>query len=244
MTMSALMTSLLLLAAATPMMPSGPALLAKTLAYHDPDGSWMDQCVELSIETGYADGRTLLRVASADYATAAYHDRVEIDGRVLEQEVRGDDCRFLVDGSEENDAALLEELGLSCEGARRRRNYVSYLWGLPMKLEDPGAHVAEEVRRTRFQDRDVLDLSVRYDPEVGTDVWHMYIDPDTARLVGYAFYKTAAEEKGEYIVLEEEIQVGAARIPAKRHWYEIPGGKFLGSDTLLKGTIVAAGQRD
>jgi hypothetical protein len=243
--MTGLMISLLLLAATTqvPALQSGPALLAKTIAYHDPDGSWMEQRVEFSIETGYADGRTLVRLATVDYASAAYRDRVEEGGRVLEQEVRGDSCRLSVDGSEEADAALLDELGLSCESARRRRDYVSYLWGLPMKLKDPGAHVADEVHHARFQDRDVLDLTVDYDPEVGTDVWHMYIDPATARLVGYAFYKTPAEENGEYIVLEEERAVGTARIPAKRHWYEIPGGAFLGTDTLLEGRVLGAGAR-
>lgn len=237
--MIALLATLLLLGTAPDgALPSGPTLLAKTLGYHDPDGSWMGQRVELRIETGYADGTTRVRLATVDYGTANYHDRVEDNGRVLEQEVHGDSCRFSVNGSEEVDATLLDELGLSCDAARRRRNYISYLWGLPMKLRDPGAHIAEEVRRASFQDQDVFDLKLNYDPEVGTDVWHMYIEPDTGRLVGYAFYKTAEEESGEYIVLEDELEVGRARIPARRHWHEIPGDAFLGTDTLLEGRVL------
>jgi hypothetical protein len=83
----------------------------------------------------------------------------------------------------------------------------------------------------------VLDLKITYDPEIGTDVWHMYVDPASGRLMGYAFFKTPAEEKGEAIVLEGEVLVGAARIPAKRHWYTIPEGEFLGTDTLLDAQL-------
>jgi hypothetical protein len=216
----------------------GQSLFARTLDYHDPDGTWMNQTVELRIETGYADGSSRVRLATLDYATADYTDRSEKDGRVLQQQVVGEECRFFVDGAEETDAAVLEELGLGCERARMLRNYVSYLWGLPMKLRDRGARIADEPRTTLFQGQEVLDLMVTYDPEVGTDVWHMYIDPSTGRLVGYAFYKSPAEEHGEYIVLEDEITVGTARIPSKRHWYRVPGDEFLGTDTLIEGRIV------
>jgi hypothetical protein len=198
----------------------------------------MTQTVELRIETGYADGSTRMRLATLDYANATFLDRTEKDDRVLEQELRGGECRFFVDGVEETDAALLEELGLSCDRAHMMRDYLSYLWGLPMKLHDPGTRLADEVRATVFQGQDVLDLMVTYDPEVGTDVWHIYVDPETGRLVGYAFYKTTAEEHGEYIVLEDEIIVGKARIPARRSWYRVPGDEFLGTDTLIEGRVV------
>ena len=227
-----------LVATAAAETPNGMSLLERTTSYHDPDSSWMAQTVELRIETGYADGSTRTRLATLDYASAAFMDRTEKDGRVLEQELLAEECRFFVDGVEESDAAVLEELGLGCDRAHMMRNYLSYLWGLPMKLTDPGTRVDDETSATVFQGRDVLDLKVTYDPEVGTDVWHMYIDPATGRLVGYAFYRTAAEEHGEYIVLEDEVVVGTARIPARRHWYRVPGDEFLGTDTLIEGRVI------
>ena len=233
----------LLVTAAAAEPPPGPALLDQSINYHDPDSTWMGQTVELRIETGYADGSARMRLATLDYANSTFLDRTEKDGRVLVQELRGGECRFLVDGVEESDAALLEELGLSCDRTHMMRNYLSYLWGLPMKLHDPGTRVGDDTRATVFQGRSVLDLKVTYDPAVGTDVWHMYIDPASGRLVGYAFYRTAAEEHGEYIVLEDEVMIGSARIPARRSWYRVPGDEFLGTDTLIEGRIVeAAGQ--
>ena len=221
----------------------GPALLARTINYHDPDATWMTLTVELRLETGYADGSTRTRLATLDYSSGSYLDRSEKDGRVLEQELRGDECRFFVDGVEETDAAVLEELGLGCDRAHMMRYYLSYLWGLPMKLHDPGTRVADEVSATVFQGQNVLDLMVTYDPGVGSDVWHMYIDPETGRLVGYAFYKTVAEEHGEYIVLEDEIIIGTARIPARRHWYRVPGDEFLGTDTLVEGRVIKSAEQ-
>lgn len=219
-------------------LPTGAELLEKTLAYHDPDGSWMSQRVELQIETGYADGRTRVRLARIDYGSADYSDRVEQDGHVLEQEIIGDECHLRLDGETDFDPALAEELRFSCDGARMYRDYVSYLWGLPMKFHDPGAIVGEAVTASEFQGQAVLDLKISYDPEVGSDVWHAYIEPESGRMVGYAFYKSPAEERGEYIVLEGEVKIGNARVPAARSWYTIPGNEFLGTDTLLNGRLL------
>jgi len=229
---------LMVAAAGSPDLPSGPELLEKTLAYHDPDGSWMDQRVELQIETGYADGRKRLRVATVDYVGSDYRDRVEQEGHVLEQEIRGGECLLLLDGSSEFDAAMAEELNFNCERTEMYRNYISYLWGLPMKFGDAGARIADTVGTREFQGKQVFDLKISYDPEVGTDVWHAYIDPESGRMIGYAFYKTPAEERGEYIVLEGEVVVGNTRVPAARSWYTIPDDEFLGTDTLLAGKIL------
>ena len=43
---------------------------------------------------------------------------------------------------------------------------------------------------------------------------------------------------GEWIALEEEIQVGTSRIPRKRHWYRSADDGFLGTDTLVEGHVV------
>lgn len=216
----------------------GASILSKTQAYHDPEGTWMHRGVELRIETGYADGRTSVRLARVDNRNAHYEDRFERDGKAIEQFVEGDECRFVVDGVPISDSGNLEELELSCDDAKRRRDYISYLWGLPMKLSDPGTRIDASAVSKEFQGHEVFDLVVRYDPEVGTDVWHMYVEPNSGRLLGYAFYKSPQEERGEYIVLEDEIAFGNYRIPAKRHWYAIPGDEFLGTDTLLSAEVL------
>ena len=60
------------------------------------------------------------------------------------------------------------------------RNYYVYLWGLPMKLLDAGTTLDPEVATTNYQDEPVQIVRVTYDPQVGSDVWYVYLDPELA----------------------------------------------------------------
>ncbi len=216
---------------------NGPVVLQRALAYHDPQGNFMQQRMQLTLQTGYADGRTRVRTSRVDFATTEYSDWLEVDGARVAQMVNQGECQFQINGHSATDEEK-EEHNLTCDRAKTTRDYVSYLWGLPMKLQDPGTIVDPVVKHAQFEGHDVLDLRVTYDPEVGTDIWHFYLDPNTYAMRGYAFYKDAAEAHGEIIVLNDEIAVGRARVPKERSWYEMPGRKFLGTDTLLEAKLI------
>ena len=112
------------------------------------------------------------------------------------------------------------------------RNYYSYLYGLPMKLRDPGTHLDPKVEKKNFHGKDYWVLEVRYDPEVGEDLWYFYFNPDTYAMEAYQFYHDVAKNDGEYILLEGEHRLGGMRIPKIRTWYTNKEEKLLGTDTL------------
>ncbi|MGB1831275.1 MAG: DUF6503 family protein, partial [Flavobacteriaceae bacterium] len=43
-----------------------------------------------------------------------------------------------------------------------------------------------------------------------------------------------AKNDGEYIILEEEIEIGGIRLPKKRSWYYNSDQTYLGTDHLAK----------
>jgi len=112
------------------------------------------------------------------------------------------------------------------------RDYYVYLWGLPMKLRDPGTQLGG-VKSTTFTDQDAYSLRVTYAPEVGKDVWYFYFDRETAALVGYRFYHDEAKNDGEVIVLEGEYEGHGMRLPESRAWTTHQDDRYLGTDTLL-----------
>lgn len=210
----------------------GETVLARMIAFHDPTDDWMKSAFALRLRTEYADGRASERRCEIDYATGRYRDRRTVDGRAVEAALDGDACTLRVEGRESFSAAFAEEAGLTCENARLYRDYLGYLWGLPMKLRDPGAIVDPTVRRATFQGRAVLALDVRYEAEVGTDAWTFYAKPDTAELVGYSFVQESG--KGEYIVLDGTVEMSSgAKIPKRRTWYLTEGDRWLGTDELV-----------
>jgi len=213
-------------------LPPAPELLQRSIAYHDPDGLLMQSAVRLTIEGSNADGTTQQRVCEIDYRDYSFRMvQTMSDGTVLERFTRDGACGGTLDGAEPTPEQVVEHR-LDCDRAKMYRDYISYLWALPMKLQDEGTLLDPMVQHTRFQDHDVLELLVHYDPEVGNETWHFYLDPDDAHLVGYAFEKP--DGNAEYIVLSDELQWSTVRLPARRAWYHTGDDRYLGTDLLTK----------
>lgn len=219
--------------------PSARALLERSIAYHDPEGLWGEAVVqvvvrgelseELAARRGYS---TTVRRAVIDPPSGRFALSYERDGALVEISVRGDEASVTVDGRSDLAPEELERYGAAPPRPLVLRDYMTYLYGLPMKLRDPGTNLDPEPERTTFRGRDVWSLRVTYDEEVGSDTWYFYLDPETAALVGYRFYHDEAAEDGEFIVLEDEIRAGGLRLPKVRHWYINRDGTYLATDTV------------
>ena len=217
-----------------PEIPAAEALIARSIAWHDPGGAWDAATIRLQInesrpggaerrvEVAMTPGRGTMTVGrETEAATTAFS--------VLGDEIvhRG------IPGRGDLDEETLAELGLDPERVRWLRNYYLFVWGLPMKLRDPGAIVDPEPVPDSFDGQEALRVRVTYDPEVGGDTWYFYFEPATARLIGYRFYHDEAANDGEYIHLSGEIADGGLRLPATRRWYTHQDDRFLGEDEAV-----------
>lgn len=215
-------------------LPESPAeeLLNRAIAYHDSDAAWSTFVGTLEFEELRPDGIARRVDVALDVPGAGMTHRGQMDGREVVREVGADVCRATLAGEEATEAEAVD-LGLTCDRLERTRNYYHFLWGLPMKLKDPGTILDPEVERATFAGVDVDQLRVTYDPEVGGDTWYFYFDTTTARLVGYRFYHDESQNDGEYITLDGERAVDGMRIPANRRWYVNADDRFLGEDRLI-----------
>lgn len=231
------MTFLISLLLASPAQMSGEELLQKTIAFHDPKGDFLQGRYRFEIQGEYANGQVVPRVAEVDYRDGTLLDRYERKGHTVEARVEGDRCELRADGSASIPDEVVKELRLTCERAQMYRNYLSYLWGLPMKLRDSGTRVDPVAIQGTFEGREVWELGVSYDPEVGTDRWTFFIDRESFAMIGYAFVQ--ADGDGEVIPLEGMVELSnGVRLPKKRTWYVTKGRKLLGVDTLVSATRV------
>ena len=128
---------------------------------------------------------------------------------------------------------------MNCERGDFMKNYYTYLYGLPMKLRDPGTIISEAVETKNFKGKDYLVLKASYDKEVGTDVWYFYFNPKTYAMEVYQFFRTdedgnAKLDTGEYIILKEETIVNGIKMPKVRAWYYNKDDNYSGTDTLVE----------
>lgn len=209
--------------------PAAENLLARSIAHHDPDGVWGTRPLDLEISESRPDGSERTTRLHVDAPAGVFTLDRRDGGQVLEGRIGPDECFWNLAAG---DFSSEQVEALSCESLERTRDYYLYLWGLPMKLRDPGTRLGP-VTRVRTAAGPVFRLRVTYDPEVGSDVWDFDFDPTTAALVGYRFFHDEAAGDGEWIALDGELAGAGLRLPRTRTWYTHAEDELLGTDRLV-----------
>lgn len=215
-------------------------ILARSIAYHDPNGVWGRARVHLDVHTTYSEAfakRAGSHEAKLAIVLAPGHDEFSYVKRTstdtIEIAVRSGTGTLRVNGS--TDVSEDDKQRLRLGEATMYRDYCEYLYGMPMKLKDPGTILDSSATRKRFNDRDALQVRVTYDPEVGQDIWYFYFDPESFALIGYRFYHDESKNDGEYITFEGEIvdEASGLRLPKARAWYYNADHGHLATDDIV-----------
>ena len=210
--------------------------IERSIAFHDPDGRWANGRFAIQQRATRPGGSDRVDRTLLDNGASRFWLETTRDGAQVVLDVRSDDAgnesvEVTVDG-ETPTPQRAAELRFDEAGALRMRNYYVYLFGLPMKLRDPGTLVDPLVQDVEVDGRSVKRVRVSYDPDVGSDVWYFDFDPETAEMVGYRFYHDEGADDGEWIELEGLVEIGGLRLPESRTWYRFAGEELLGTDTL------------
>ncbi|WP_299098522.1 DUF6503 family protein [uncultured Winogradskyella sp.] len=217
---------------------SAKNVLEKAIDYHDPNGNWQSFNDKFTVE-----------MTTPNSAKRTSHISINLPDEYFEVEATRDTvtttytltkkkCAMYYNGML-LDSIAAKEKKMSCDRALLYKNYYTYLYGLPMKLNDPGTNLSDKVENKTFKGKDYLVLKVTYDEAVGSDVWYFYFDPITYAMEIYQFFKTddngnEKPDSGEYILLSEEAMVNDIKMPKVRAWYYNKGDKYLGTDSLIE----------
>ena len=210
-------------------------VLQKSIKYHDPKGNWGRLTATLNFDQDSPDNTAQKRSRKAIFNQPLNQFKMEQTRgeETISRAVNGTECTNTFNGSTTFSEDIHKKYRLTCERAKMYRDYYSYLYGLPMKLKDPGTIIDSKVKEDIFQKKDCYSIRVTYDPKVGDDIWYFYFDKKTFALIGYRFYHEEAKNDGEYITLEGEETIGGIKMPKNRYWYYNKDDKYLGADLLL-----------
>lgn len=212
---------------------TGADLIDASINFHDPNSNWQTANLVL----GFNDTRPGQEDRSASFSmnnsTGAACVTREMDGRMVSWHIEGERCQFDVDGNFNPSDEEIEKYRLTNERGFTMRNYYLYLWGLPMKLKDPGTIIHSEVYERSFNGKPAKVVKVTYDEKVGSDIWYFYFDPDTYEMIGYQFYHDEEKGDGEYITLSGINVADGMKIPSSRSWFMNNDSTFLGTDKLV-----------
>ena len=208
---------------------SAPELLEKSIQYHDPQGNWESFDGEFKIVMDMPGKPERTSVITLNLPEEYFNLSEQRDGKESFRELNGEDCRF---SDAEGEVVTAKTDDTQCERTVMMKNYYSYLYGLPMKLKDPGTILDPKVKKTTFKGKEYLLLRVTYDEAVGSDIWQFYFNPETYAMEVYQFFKGEDEKTGEYILLSDELEVNGIKMPKDRAWYYNKDDGYLATDRL------------
>lgn len=211
---------------------TGAQLLDKAIAYHDPNNNWISFNGKLfvTMETPKSPNREseiVINLPEEYFHVKAIQDTIS-----TEYSIDHGKCIIRLNGESDFDDATAQKHRLTCERATMYKNYYTYLYGLPMKLKDPGTIVDNNVERKTFKGKEYLTLKVTYEEVVGSDTWYFYFNPETYAMEVYQFFHDETKNDGEYILLTEEEIVNGIKMPKNRAWYYNSDDNYLGTDIL------------
>lgn len=206
-------------------------LLDNAITYHDPQGNWEQFAGEFNIVLEVPNKPDRISAVAIDLPQHYFRLSTEQEGKQSFREIKNNDCRFSEDDGSIATATVSEK---ACERTLLFKNYYTYLYGLPMKLKDPGTHIDPQVTKKTFKGKEYLVIRVTYEEEVGTDIWQFYFNPDTYAMEVYQFFKNTDETTGEYILLTDEVTIQGIKIPKNRAWYYNKDDEYLATDKLVK----------
>ena len=229
-----LLAGLVLLSAFKPTPLTGPQLVQKTVAYHDPKGKWATLKTRLFFRSTTAKGKESLFEVELDNTTGYFCHISHPEGHEVAKGVVDGKEVLLLDGQSDISEADRKQFQLAAGSAMGQRNFYTYLYGLPMKLTDAGAMVAPETKTQPLLGKEYTTIQVVYDPAVGKDSWTFYLDPRTYALQAYRFYHNRTPNDGEYVTLDQMLTVEGIKLPKERKWYLNKDESYLATDMLLK----------
>lgn len=216
---------------------TGEQLLDNSISYHDPNGLWETFNASFTVRMETPNSSDRLSNISINLPEDYFSLTATRDTITTKYTLDKDECTMSLNDSTNISEATAKAYNLSCDRANMYKNYYTYLYGLPMKLKDPGTHIDETIETKTFKGKEYLVLKATYDKEVGTDIWYFYFDPVTYAMEIYQFYRMDEEgnqkdDTGEYILLTEEAVVNDIKMPKTRAWYYNKDDKYLGTDII------------
>ncbi len=207
-------------------------LLDKAIQFHDPNNQWktLDGAFNVLMKTSKSSDR--LSTIQINIPKQYFSLEVKKDDASYTYTFNKEVCTTSLNGSSEVSDKDRETYRLTCERGGMMKNYYTYLYGLPMKIKDPGTILHDEVRTKTFKGKEYLVLKVNYEEGVGKDAWYFYFDPKTYAMEVYQFYHDVSKNDGEYILLEGLEEIDGIKMPKKRAWYYNKDDKYLGTDIL------------
>ncbi len=225
-------------------LPKAHEILERSLAFHDPQGNWEQFKGTIYLQGKLPDKEPTYSVLTFFNKYSLYKVTRRMQGKMITRGVAEGACFAQIDGKSELSMESIEMYNLGCEEILKMRNYHMHLVGLPMKLLERGITVEPNGKLVQFNGKPTLEITIWYHKSKDKGYWQYYFCPDTYELKGYSYspQKDGKNIPGDFVVLEEVLEIDGIKLPKVRKWYNASRAP-IGTDELMAGKYLREADR-
>jgi hypothetical protein len=210
------------------------SLLEKSIEAHDPNNYWqqLNNRFYMSIKRdGQADRYFSILINNTE---DEFEYALQKGDSIISQRIKKGQSYYAINGDANMSEEIKEKYQLNNERTLYMKEVYEYLYGVPMKLKDPGTIVGPVLNEETFNGKECWLVKVTYDPSTEGETWYFYIDKETFLLAGYRFYFDESKGDGEFIYIEGYESLNGLKLPRLKKWHWNKDSVYFRTDELLK----------
>lgn len=217
-----------------PQVEDAQTILERCFQFHDPNNewpAWAGTYVSMEPRLQTPDRKSKVQIRT----DGSFFDMERAYGKdTLHWTIKAGQYSTFVNGQLVQDTATMRRHRLSQERVDAYHNYYRTKLGLPMSLKGRYQLKQGRVEPMTWQGTAAYRLELEIADAPFSTTWEIFVDSKNYQLLGYGFIP--AEGEGEYLVLDQLMEMGQMKWPRMRHWYSKEADEYLGSDIILKAS--------
>ncbi|MEQ8418049.1 MAG: DUF6503 family protein [Imperialibacter sp.] len=210
------------------------SLLEKSIEAHDSSNYWpqLNNRFHMSIKRdGQADRYFSVLINNPE---DIFEYALQQGDSTVTQGVKQGSYYYAINGDSNLSSEAKEKYQLNNDRTLYMKEVYEYLYGIPMKLKDPGTIVDPVLNEETFNGKECWVIKVTYDPSTDGETWYFYIDKETFLLAGCRFYFDESKGDGEFIFVEGYESLNGLKLPKLKKWHWNKDSGYFRTDELLK----------
>jgi len=187
-----------------------------SITFHDPENKWKSLNAEFVFQSKFEFNDSV-------------PEELHININVQNNNFRYTNLDRKVDISYSQDSCIVNQGNTNCNSYAWTKNFYTYIWGLPMKLNDPGTTINPNFTLDTIQQIPVYNVSVPYHDEN----YQFYFHQKTYELKFFQFIKNNETGHGEFITLSEIYEHNGIKFPKHKRWEQLSSRELIGTNEVL-----------
>ncbi|MEQ9101411.1 MAG: DUF6503 family protein [Imperialibacter sp.] len=210
------------------------SLIEKSIEAHDSSNYWpqLNNRFHMSIKRDGQEDRYFSVLINNPEGIFEY--ALQQGDSTVTQGVKQGSYYYAINGDSNLSSEAKEKYQLNNGRTLYMKEVYEYLYGIPMKLKDPGTIVDPVLNEETFNGRACWVVKVTYDPSTEGETWYFYVDKETFLLAGYRFYFDESKGDGEFIFVEGYESLSGLKLPKLKKWHWNKDSAYFRTDELLK----------